>query len=287
MAEIFGTVAGAISMAGLFNNCVDCFNYVQIAKHFGQDFSRYQLRLDVAKCRLARWGESININNDQRFTLTQPIDPTVVLAQGILEEIVARFEAAYKVSRRYKTGTEEQGLSICTEADLGAVSQRVHSLFGVFTKQRYKSLGLMKKTGWALYDKNYMGRMIDDIIASIEDLEKVFPSTPQATSQLVEMEIEEVNDEQELEVIHDAAEGLDPLLSDASKNKIMEIAGKNTAGKITGPGMVNVGNSFVTESFSSLQGIRVSTINHVDEVNTTESSKVNVGNTWGGKGFWD
>ncbi|KAF5563630.1 HETS [Fusarium phyllophilum] len=287
MAEIFGTVAGAVSIAGLFNNCVDCFNYIQIAKHFGQDFSRYQLRLDVAKCRLARWEASIDINNDRRFSFTEPADPTVVLARGILEEIVARFEAAYEVSRHYETRTEEQGLSICTEADLGAVSQRVHSRFDVFTKQWFKSLGLIKKTGWALYDKSYMGRMIDDVIASIEDLEKVFPGTPQVASQLVEMEIEEINDEQELEVIHDAAEGLDPMLSDASKNKIIEIAGKNTAGKITGPGRVNIGNSFVTGSFSDSQGIRVRTVNHVDEVNTSEPSRVNIGNTWGGKGFWD
>ncbi|KAF5556864.1 HETS [Fusarium mexicanum] len=287
MAEIFGTVAGAISIAGLFNNCVDCFNYVQIAKHFGQDFSRYQLRLDVAKCRLARWGASININNDRRFSFAEPADPTVALAQGILEEVVARFEAAYKVSRRYQNRTEEQNLNICTETDLSVVSQRVHSRFDVFTKQRYNSLGLMKKTGWALYDKNYMGRMIDDIIASIEDLEKVFSSTPQVTRQLVDMEIEEVNDEQELELVRDVAEGLDPVLSNASKDKIVEIAGKNTAGKITGPGRVNIGNTFVTGSFTNSQGIRVSTVNHVDEVNTAEPSRVNIGNTWGGKGFWD
>ncbi|KAF5253924.1 hypothetical protein FANTH_1249 [Fusarium anthophilum] len=287
MAEIFGTVAGAISIAGLFNNCVDCFNYIQIAKHFGQDFSRYQLRLDVAKCRLARWGASIDINNDRRFGLTEPADPTVVMAQDILKEIVDRFEAAYKVSRRYQTRTEEQSLNICTETDLSAVSQRVHSRFDVFTKQRYKSLGLMKKTGWALYDKNYMGRMIDDIIASIEDLEKIFPSTPQVTRHLVDMEIEEVNNEQELELIRDVTGGLDPVLSNASKDKIVEIAGKNTAGKITGQGRVNIGNTFVTGSFSNSGAIRVSTVNHVDEVNTTEPSRVNIGNTWGGKGFWD
>ncbi|KAF4953639.1 hypothetical protein FGADI_5975 [Fusarium gaditjirri] len=287
MAEIFGTVAGAISIASLFNNCVDCFNYIQIAKHFGQDFSRYQLRLDVAKCRLTRWGASVNINNDGRFILVEPADPTVILAQDILKEIVARFETARKISKRYETRTEEQGLRICTEADLGPVSQRLHSRFDRFTKQRYETLGLIKKTGWALYDKGYMGRMIDDIIASIEDLEKVFPGTPQVTRQLVDMEIEEVNDEQELELIQDVSKGVDPVLSDASKHKIQEIAGKNSAGRITGSGRVNIGNSFITGSLSSLEGIRVSTVNHVDDVHTEESSRVNIGNSFGGKGFWD
>jgi hypothetical protein len=34
MAEVFGTVAGALSVAALFNNCVDCFEYIQLGRHF-------------------------------------------------------------------------------------------------------------------------------------------------------------------------------------------------------------------------------------------------------------
>jgi hypothetical protein len=45
-----------------------------------------------------------------------------------------------------------------------------------------------------------MGRMID-IITSIKDLEDVFPPSPQAVNQLVEMEVEEIHDERELEFI--------------------------------------------------------------------------------------
>jgi hypothetical protein len=33
MAEVFGTVAGALSVAALFN-CVDCFEYIQLGRHF-------------------------------------------------------------------------------------------------------------------------------------------------------------------------------------------------------------------------------------------------------------
>ncbi|KAF9776392.1 hypothetical protein IL306_005438 [Fusarium sp. DS 682] len=287
MAEIFGAVAGALSISGLFNNCIDCFDYIQIARNFGQDFSRYQLRLDVAKCRLARWGEAIDINNDPRFGNNESTDRTVVLAQEILEEIVARFKTAYKISNRYRAGEGEHNREFCTEADLDSVSQRLHNHFRALTTERYKSIGLVKKTSWALYDKKYMGRMIDDITISIGDLEKTFPATSQAISQLVELEIEEVNDTQELEMIQDIAEDVDPLLSDSSKHKLQHADGKNSAGRITGSGKVGIGHTFVKESFMQAKEFTDSTVNHVDIIDTTEASRVNIGNTYGGKGFWD
>lgn len=54
MAEIFGTIAGALSVAALFNDCVECFEYIQLGRHFGRDYETYQLKLDIAMTRLAR-----------------------------------------------------------------------------------------------------------------------------------------------------------------------------------------------------------------------------------------
>ncbi|KAF0635332.1 hypothetical protein FPSE5266_05467 [Fusarium pseudograminearum] len=232
MAEVFGAVAGAISIAALFNNCIDCFDYIQIARHFGDDFSKYQLRLDVAKCRLSRWGAAVNVNDDPRFCNNASKDQTTTLAETLLGEIVARFESAQKSSLLYKTVSRDPELEICSEADLGAVPQRLHTHFRTLTMQRQNRVGLTKKAYWAIYDKNKMGRMIDDIFDFINDLEKVFPATPQATSRLVEIEIEEVNDQQELKMIQDAAKDSDPILADTTKSKRQEISGQNTVGFI-------------------------------------------------------
>ena len=55
MAEIFGTVAGALRVAALFNNCcVDCFECVQLGRRFGRDYERCQLRVKIAQTRLSR-----------------------------------------------------------------------------------------------------------------------------------------------------------------------------------------------------------------------------------------
>ncbi|KAG5659178.1 hypothetical protein KAF25_000380 [Fusarium avenaceum] len=230
MTEVFGAVAGAISIAALFNNCIDCFDYIQLAKSFGEDFSRYQLRLDVAKCRLSRWGAAIDINNDSRFLGDASADPTVELAMNMLREIVERFGAAHRVSLWYKaTSTEQQSTAICTEADLETVSQRLHNRFRRLAIQRQNRVSLIKKAYWAIYDKRYMGKVIDDIFDFLNELEKVFPAPPQAITQLVEMEISEVNDQQELKMIQDVAKDLDLVLEAATKSKFREITGKNTA----------------------------------------------------------
>ena len=40
MAEAFGIFAGAAGLAGLFTPCVECFEYVQFGRNFGQDCER-------------------------------------------------------------------------------------------------------------------------------------------------------------------------------------------------------------------------------------------------------
>ena len=284
MAEIFGAVAGAISITALFNECIDCFDYVQIARNFGQDFSRFQLRLDVARCRLSRWGAAVNVNSNSRFMNSD--ESTVVLTQEILQEIVARFEAAQKVSRRYKAKAEDASMEICTETDLSSTSQRLHNRFTTRTLGRQSRVGLLKKTSWALYDKDYMARMIEDIVTSINELEKVFPAAPQEINQLARMEVEELNDEKELDMLQDVTKGLDPILEVMAKHRLQELTGKNSAGRISGNGRVNIGHTFVKESFVHAQGLRDNTVNHVDEIDGGEMSRVNVGNTYGGTGFW-
>ena len=114
-----------------------------------------------------------------------------------------------------------------------------------------------------------------------------FPVAPQAIQRFARMEVEELNDEQELKMLQDVTQGLDPVLGDATKHKLQKLIGKNSAGRISGNGSVNIGHTFVEESFVQGQGPRDNTTNHVDEINGGESSRVNVGNTYGGKGFWD
>ncbi|KAK8093428.1 hypothetical protein PG997_000113 [Apiospora hydei] len=101
MAEIFGIVAGALSVAALFDNCVDSFEYIQLGRHFGRDFERCQLKLDVARIRLGRWGSAVKINKDPRFDIVTPLDKKSQNVRAILEEIKQLFQVVQKSSKRY------------------------------------------------------------------------------------------------------------------------------------------------------------------------------------------
>lgn len=76
-----------MSVAALFNNCVDCFEYVQLGRHFGRDYERCRLKVDIAQIRLSWWGEAVVINKDPRFAIVLPTDIPTQQVQSILEEI--------------------------------------------------------------------------------------------------------------------------------------------------------------------------------------------------------
>ena len=62
--EPAGLAVGILAIAGLFNNAVDCFEYVQIGRNFGQSYQTGLLKLDTARLRLSRWGQAIGISSE-------------------------------------------------------------------------------------------------------------------------------------------------------------------------------------------------------------------------------
>ncbi|OCK96967.1 uncharacterized protein K441DRAFT_549827 [Cenococcum geophilum 1.58] len=62
--EPAGLTAGILGLAGLFNNAVDCFEYVQLGREFGRDYQTNLLKLDDARLRLSRWGQSMGLSGE-------------------------------------------------------------------------------------------------------------------------------------------------------------------------------------------------------------------------------
>ncbi|QUC16993.1 uncharacterized protein UV8b_01234 [Ustilaginoidea virens] len=218
MAEVFGTVAGALSVAALFNNCVDCFEYIQLSRHFGRDFERCQLKLDVANIRLGTWGETLAINDDPRFATDAPDDRDSRQVQAILEEIGLLFQTVQKSSKRYEIIVSQDELMRFEDKDM---------------PPRHKRTGLMKKAAWALCDGKNLDKLVEPITGFVDDLEKLSPvkTTPR---KLVELGIDEVVDEPSLKVLQDAAAGTDSVLSEAVTEKIQGIAGRHYVKHIKG-----------------------------------------------------
>ena len=98
MAEAAGLAVGVVALAGLFNNTVECFHYVQLGRAFEKDFKTAQLKLDACELRLSRWGAPLglhrNLQATEITTETFGTEADVAHAGDLLSQIVELFAEA-------------------------------------------------------------------------------------------------------------------------------------------------------------------------------------------------
>lgn len=168
MAELFGTISAALSVVALFNNAVECFGYVQLGRHYGRDYERCQLKLDILQARLTKWGDAVCINDDARFATTAPTDEAIHRAKVILEEISLLFQTAKKTSSRYDVPTPPSWPSLNV----------IQGLLKKKGKERQRQSSFKHKVKWALYDAKEFQRLLTQVSGFIDDLEKLYPVEP-------------------------------------------------------------------------------------------------------------
>jgi len=285
MAEIFGAVASALSVAALFKNCVDCFEYIQLGRNFGQEYEKCQLKLDIVRLRLGRWGEAVNID-DARFATDTPTDQTAELAKSILEQIFILFQSAQKTSKRYEATAKSDTLVLLEDHNMASLARRLHNRLQDLGHQRQGQTSLVRKASWALYDGKKFEKLIDDIKDFIDDLENLIPVEAVCRG-LAELEIEEVDDEPTLQLLGDVAGGIDMALLKAVKDKVDRISTRNYAKDINTEdcAKVRLGDE-VSEAVRDML-IRHGTTNTAETVTARGDSRVHIGNKFGGKGVLD
>jgi len=123
----------------------------------------------------------------------------------------------------------------------------------------------LKLTSWALYHRSTLKDLLEQIVSLLDEIEKLFP-VPQAQTTLIQQEAAEIGDKQSLELIEDAATGVDSLLQKTVKEMI------------TGHQYSNVGikgQAHTGDAYHKYDGVEV------------EGGKALIGNKYGGKDFWD
>ncbi|RYP54563.1 hypothetical protein DL768_000623 [Monosporascus sp. mg162] len=286
--EAFSTVAGGLSVAALFNNCVNCFEYIQLGRHFGRDYERCQLKLDIAKTRLSRWGQAVAINDDPRFTTDKPEEKSSQQVQAILEEIEQLFGTLQKASKRYAIGAKQEDLELLQIQDMQPVARKLHNRLDIIVSQRQKRTGFFKKAAWALYDGKNFDKLVEQITGFIDDLEKLFP-VEGARRTLVEMEIEEIDeDEPSLRALQSAAADTDSVLSQVAAERLETYGGQNYAKSIQSEekARVRVGNEWTEAALGRSMGLAGPTRNEADSVAAKGSSAIHIGNSYGGRGIF-
>jgi len=224
MVETAGLVGGVVALTGLFNNTVECFEFIQLGRTFGKSFETSQLKLDNARLRLSRWGKSLSLNDNIQDTVSLQgrfeSEATVKHAEALLGQIVELFAEAEGVSNRYKSQTAPQDDSLAVhdpQTDLDPAMAKLHDKMRQLAIERQKRSGVRQKAKWALYQEKQFRRLIEDITELVDSLVELFPATQQTQRELCDREVSAIGEGEGISVLKEIAAAQDRLLEQAIK----------------------------------------------------------------------
>lgn len=280
MAEPFGIIAGAVGVAAAFTTCVDCFEFIKLGRHFGRDFQTKLLTLNCARLRLTRWGEAVNIYNDPQLGNPNASPAEIQTAKDTLIQIIVLFANTEKISNKYKLGPNAGVLSVYSTTDMDPAFLALNNKMRDLAIKRQNGTGLLKKASWALYHNSEFSKLIEDITTLIENLENLFPA-PASQLELVKQEAAKLNDNQELQLVENATEGVDKLLHAAIKESRTGHQYLNVV--VIGQAKALNGDIFGSDWKSTAIGVP----HTYNGVRVEGNATVLNGNKYGGKDFFD
>ncbi len=199
------------------------------------------------------------------------------------------FADTERISQKYKlTATAGKDLLAYSTGDMDPKMIVLDNKMRGLAIQRQKKGRFLKLTSWALYHRSTLKDLLEQIVSLLDEIEKIFPA-PQARTKLVQQEAAEIGDKQSLELIEDAATGVDSLLQKTVKEAIAGHQYSNIGIK----GQAHTGDAYS----SDWSGGAIGASHKYDDVEVKEGGKALVGNKYGGKAlvgnkyggkdFWD
>ncbi|CAL8584989.1 hypothetical protein XPA_010571 [Xanthoria parietina] len=277
--ESVGFAIGVAGLAGAFTACIDCFEYIQLGRQFGQDYGKCLLKLDATKVRMSRWGAAMGFDPEPHLKQSNSAsDGEIRLAHSLLEQILDSFKDAERISERFKKHTSVQG-SASTElavydanADLVSSYQRLHLIMSGLAKQRQKQTSVRKKIAWAIYEKKSFDRLIDDVTGLVHDLVDLFPAAQEDQKTLCKAEVSAIEETRDLALLNDIACKDDEILAAEVKKEMNSRghivtdwkAGGNSkmwAGDENAPGVNSKGHNFARFELSDSADVHLGNVN--------------------------
>ncbi|EON63735.1 hypothetical protein W97_02963 [Coniosporium apollinis CBS 100218] len=219
---------GIVALAGLFNNAIDCFEYVQLGRSFGKNFQTSLLKLDSARLRLSRWGEAVGLSGDlsdvRSLQQTLRSAQDVAKADAILGQVLDLFADAEGVSVKFKSRAKpgDQSLLVYdSRTELEPVTASLHERMRELSLKRQSRTGLRQKAKWAMYEEKQFRRLIEDITELVDNLVELFPAAQASQRRLCEVEVSEIGAEESLPVLKEIVANQDRYL-EAAVSKALE-----------------------------------------------------------------
>ncbi|USP76690.1 uncharacterized protein yc1106_03964 [Curvularia clavata] len=200
--ETVGVAVGIVGLAGLFNSAVECFEYVQLGRSFGTNFQTSLLKLDHARLRLSRWGESVGLSGDLKNVRSLEAagvkQEDIEKAEEVLGQILDLFDDVEKRSAKFKhrkRADDPDLAALEVKANMDSVGQSLHEKMRKLCIKRQNKSTLAQKSKWALYEERYFKRLIEDIKDLVDTLPDFLPAVKQEQRKLCEDEVREIGEE--------------------------------------------------------------------------------------------
>ncbi|KAI0472457.1 small s protein [Xylaria cf. heliscus] len=278
MSDPFSIAAGAIGIATAFSACIDCFNYIQLGRHFGRDYETCVLLLGAEKMRLARWGEAIHVDQDPKLNGLDGISEETQMAKRTLLQILMLFADTDNISKKHKPSAKAgDDLSALTTNELNLAVAAWRNKMKEMSVKRQGTSSFLKRTSWAIHHKPELEELTANIRKLIDNLEMFFPA-PKPQLEPTGNEKVRSSSDQSLQSLGNVSCDVERTIRSGSMEAILGHHYSN----ISVDGKAQVGDTFSEDwqgahgRFHSYHGVLVGS-----------SGKALIGNKYGGKGFWD
>ena len=236
--HIMESLSAVSSITSLVSTILQSVGYVQLARSFGDDLKLHQLRLDLIRLRLSRWGQATGLlqfgdegddaktgklvsAENPRKEQDKPlaIEDNANAIEDLLSTINDVLEKAKRESGKMEPKAADDDTSDDANSELSPPRfKRLQlKIRQIVTKRYYRAGDHWKGTKWILYKKEQCETLTVRITELIDQLEKLATSE-EKLDELSREECDGMGDS--LKTLLEVAGQVDPLLVTSATQKI-------------------------------------------------------------------
>jgi hypothetical protein len=212
MAEIVGVIASGITLAALFKSCIEAFDLIQTGHNQELDLMKLVLRLNIEKCRLFTWGESMGLTStpdEAEPTASASCEFREVMMQT-LETIFLLFNDSKKLQDRYgcKQYLDSPATNDTEQTSHVRFLAASFDNFQITTLRRGKPSKLLMKVRWAIHDRKRFASFVSEIKELVDGLQHITkPLVPLSRQEdAMKRGIERINDAETLDMVSEVCQ---------------------------------------------------------------------------------
>jgi hypothetical protein len=226
MAEALGVVSSALTLAGLFKICIEAFDLIRTMQNQEVDLKKLTLRLNIEKCRLYTWGETMGLTRPARGSKPRPLDscPFQDIVKESLDFILQLFNNTHRLKDKYGCREADSAQALLTNRDESSTVKHLAASFGNFriSGQARDRVGkVLQKTFWVIHDRKKFHLLIQEakeLIDGIQDVTKGLSSITQQDN-MIKSHVMNIRDVETLDMVADVCEVDHPKISDAASTR--------------------------------------------------------------------